>query len=92
MAHIAYFVNIVIAPSIRPVGQRVENGIARLRQPPHQPHNLAHRHATPLGHTRPALDAEMGRDLFLFLHALKLGQRELARCLDEPADPQAVIC
>src|SRR6185312_7285948 len=90
MAHVLDLVDVVIAPAISAVGQRIEYGVAGLRCWLHQVEDVAHGNATPFGDAGPALDAEMRRDLLLLGHRLEVSQGKLAGHLDETVDTEAV--
>ena len=47
-----------------------------------------HRHATPLGDARPALNAEVLRDLLMIRQRTQLREREVDGVLDQPLDPK----
>jgi hypothetical protein len=48
-----------------------------------------HRHAAPLGDARPALDAEVLRDLLVVPEGPKVVEPELDRVLDKAVNPQS---
>src|SRR5262249_40124602 len=64
MLHVAKSVDVVITPSVLPVGVAVEYRILRTRVRFHPFRELCHRGSTPLGNAAPALNAVVLRDLF----------------------------
>src|SRR5215470_7177124 len=77
MPHVAQSVDVVITPSVSPVGVAVEHGVLRTRVRFHSVQESCHRRSTPLGNAAPALNAVMLRDLFTETEFTQLIDREL---------------
>src|SRR5262249_31289340 len=82
MLHVAKSVDVVIPPSVSPVGVAVEYDVlgARVRLHPFQ--EFCHRSSTPLGNAAPTLNAVMLRDLFTETDFTQLIDRQLLGMLD----------
>ena len=90
MAHVRQTVRVIVAAAVAAVSERVKHRVAGLGRRLDEIEDVAHWHAAPLGNARPALDAEMRRDLLLLGHHLQLGERQLDGVFDQAVDPQPV--
>src|SRR5215831_2411077 len=77
MPHVAKSVDVVITPSVCPVGVAVEYHVLGTRVRLHPFQEFCHRSSTPLGNAAPALNAVMLRDLFTETDLAQLIDREL---------------
>src|SRR5262249_49716675 len=77
MLHVAKSVDVVIPPSVSPVGVAVEYDVFSSRVRLHPFQEFCHRSSAPLGNAAPALNAVMLRDLFTEADFTQLIDREL---------------
>src|SRR5262249_19097183 len=77
MPHVAKSVDVVITPSVSPVGVAVEYRELRTRVGFHPFEEFGHRGSAPLCNAAPALNAVVLRDLFTETDSTQLIDREL---------------
>src|SRR5262245_46917462 len=77
MPHVAKSVDVVITPSVCPVGVAVEYDVLSTRVRLHPFQECCHRSSTPLGNAAPPLNTVMLRDLFTETNFTQLIDREL---------------